>query len=378
MCGPENRAIKIMKDSGIDIVATLPCEKIRNLLDLVHSDPAFHPISLNKEEDGIGLCAGASLAGGKPAIVIQSSGLGNCFNALLSLSVTYELPLPIIASWRGIYKEEIPAQIPFNKNLPKALEAWNIPYRIIGDASEMDLLEDVILRAYEDNTPSAALISPKTWEGGKAEVEERTLPGRGRKSILKYERTLREPEMRRYDAIEIIAKYLDGEAVVSNIGIPSKELYDIRDRDLNFYMLGSYTQASSIGLGISLKTRRETIVLDGDGSLLGSSILPVVGAEEPKNLSIVCLDNGTLGSTGDQPTSAYSQVDMELVAICANIKETKKVQTEKELRSAFEKLYENEGPRFIHVIIKPGNAEVKEIPLAPVKIKERFKKALGK
>jgi len=226
------------------------------------------------------------------------------------------------------------------------------------------------------------LISPKTWQKEGEEKAEVMVhfPKRERETILEYKKTIHEPEMMRYDAIKTIAEYLDEEAVVSNIGIPSKELYEINDRGLNFYMLGSYSQASSIGLGMALKTKRDTVVLDGDGSLLATSVLPTIAAESPKNLSIFCLDNGTLGSTGDQLTNAYSGVDMELMAISTGIKETKKVHTEKELRSTIESLYDNKGPRFIHVIVKPGivgqSPTVGNIKLTPEQIKRRFMKAM--
>ncbi len=376
----EEKIIEIIRDNGIDIVATLPCGKAKSLFYLIPQH--FHEVALNKEEDGIGICAGAYLAGGKPAIVMQSSGLGNSMNALMSLTRTYELPLPIITSWRGVYREKIPAQIPFNKNLPKMLKAFDIPYTIIDDNSKINLIDSVICDAYENSRTHVALISPKTWEkegGEEAELTER-FPKRERETILEYKKTIHEPEMTRYDAIKTIAEYLDEEAIVSNIGIPGKELCEISDRELNFYMLGSYSQASSIGLGMALKTKRETVVLDGDGSLLATSVLPTIAAESPKNLSVFCLDNGTLGSTGDQLTNAYSQVDMELMAISTGIKETKKVHTEKELRSTIEGLYDNKGPRFIHVIVKPGimgqSPTVGNIKLTPEQIKRRFMKAI--
>jgi len=68
---------------------------------------------------------------------------------------------------------------------------------------------------------------------------------------------------------------------------------------------------------------------------------------------------------------------MELMAIISGIKETKKVHTEKELRSTIEGLYDNKGPRFIHVIVKPGNVpSVANIKLTPEQIKRRFMKAM--
>jgi sulfopyruvate decarboxylase subunit beta len=106
--------------------------------------------------------------------------------------------------------------------------------------------------------------------------------------------------------------------------------------------------------------------------------LPTIAAERAKNLSLFCLDNGTLGSTGDQLTNAYSQVDMELLAISTGIKEAKKAHTEQELRSTIEDLYDSKGPRFIHVIVKPGNVpSVANIKLTPEQIKRRFMKAMS-
>ncbi len=386
----EREVIEILKRNKIDVVSTLPCEKISVLLRFVARERAFCHVGLNREENGVGLSAGVYLAGGKPVMIIQSTGLCNSINAIMSLSVTYKLPLPVIASWRGVYKESIEAQVPLGKALPQVLDALGLKYTIIEDSSQIRLVEEVIQDAFTNERPHIALISPRTWERSDDVIKENTAPHqkRSRKWTLKYEREVKEPEMGRYDAIRIIAEYLDEEAVISNIGVPSKELYAAKDRNLNFYMLGSLGQASSIGLGVALKTKRETMVLDGDGSLLMSNILPLIAEKKPENLSIVCLDNGTWGSTGDQPAPSYG--DMELMAISAGVENTMKVHTEEELRSALERLYEEAGPRFLHVMVKPGNAlspyracgvvgqspTVGNIKLGAEQIKRRFMEAM--
>ena len=56
--------------------------------------------------------------------------------------------------------------------------------------------------------------------------------------------------------------------IIANLGIPSKELFEIKDRDLNFYMLGSMGLVSSIGLGLAIIQEKHVYVIDGDGSLL--------------------------------------------------------------------------------------------------------------
>jgi sulfopyruvate decarboxylase subunit beta len=140
--------------------------------------------------------------------------------------------------------------------------------------------------------------------------------------------------MTRFDAIRVIARHLGEQAVVANIGVPCKELYAARDRPENFYMLGSYTQASPLGLGIASGTTRDVWVIDGDGSILGTGILPVIGARKPVNLTIFCLDNGAFGSTGNQLTPAYRDTDIELLAIAAGFRFTIKAQTDAELATA--------------------------------------------
>ncbi|WP_269850515.1 thiamine pyrophosphate-binding protein [Methanosarcina horonobensis] len=74
MVNPEEEVIRIMKNAGIDLAATLPCDRIKNLLPLVSKN--FPEIKLTREENGVGICAGFYLAGGKPMMLIQSTGSG--------------------------------------------------------------------------------------------------------------------------------------------------------------------------------------------------------------------------------------------------------------------------------------------------------------
>ncbi|WP_269850516.1 hypothetical protein [Methanosarcina horonobensis] len=107
-------------------------------------------------------------------------------NALESLNVTCKIPLPILASWRGVYKEGIEAQVPLGVHLPSILEGAGLAYTIIDEAEKLPQLENVILDAFENSRPYVALISPKVWEASdccawqdagmpeKPEVMERT------------------------------------------------------------------------------------------------------------------------------------------------------------------------------------------------------------
>jgi sulfopyruvate decarboxylase subunit beta len=330
-----------------------------------------------REEDGVGLCAGLFLAGNRPMMHIQSSGLGTMLNAIMTLPVPYELPLPVLVSWRGVHRERSEVQMPFNIHLPDLLDALDIVYTVVHEAGDLDRIEGAIADAFEHHRPHIILVSPKVWEGigGIAGVPPAPIfPLRNREISFTYNRTITQPLWRRADAIAAVATLLTDELVVTNLGVPGNELFAVRDRPENFYMMGSYTQATPIGLGLALGQDRGVVVFDGDASLLGTAILPVVAAEAPNNLTIIALDNGSFGSTGDQMTHAYAVSDLELLARGAGITNTCKVQDEESLRTAF--LAKSPGPRFIHVVIAPGNTKAPSIPFQAREIRDRFMNAV--
>ncbi len=135
-------------------------------------------------------------------------------------------------------------------------------------------------------------------------------------------------------------------------------------------MTGSLGQVSAIGLGVSRYTTKHVTVLDGDGSLLmNPGILAMVAQYETSNLTIICLDNGTYGTTGDQPTLSWSGVDLELVARSFGLTKTCKVDSEERIKQALQNIH---SYQFIHIKIKPGNANVGSISLNNLEIGQRF------
>ncbi|MDR3283115.1 MAG: sulfopyruvate decarboxylase subunit alpha [Candidatus Methanoplasma sp.] len=361
----EDQVVGTLKRCGIDTVVSLPCDKNRRLTSELHLN--FRTIDITREEDGVGICAGICLAGKRPVMSIQSSGLGNMMNALMSLTSLYEFPLPILASWRGVENETIPAQIPFNIGIEGMLRNYGVPSVAVRSADDLDLVYPAVKDAFDRNTAVVVLIAPSVW--GEPPPQTVDFPSRRTFASLRYEREFPEPRLSRLEAIKAIESSVDDETVVvSNIGVPSKEVFACGDRPLNFYMLGSYTQATPIGLGIALSSSRRVVVIDGDGSLLGSSVLPVAAAESPPNLTILCLDNGTFGSTGNQLNPAYAVSDLELAAKAYGIEHTCTVNTSEGISSAVSK----NKSMFVRALIRPGNSDSPNIPLDARTIKDRF------
>ncbi|MFZ3169779.1 MAG: sulfopyruvate decarboxylase subunit beta [Candidatus Methanoperedens sp.] len=368
---PEQKVVDILKQNKIDIAATLPCDRIKALLPLIARN--IKTLPLTREENGAGICAGVYLGGGRPAMVIQSTGIGNMINALLSLNLTYSIPLPIIASWRGVYKESIEAQWQLGRRLPEILAASGIKFTIIESLKEIERLDEAIKESFSNSHPHVILMSPAIWEGSICEIPE---PSEicSRKVNLEFKGTIKKPELTRYKAIKTIVEMIGDDLIVANLGIPSKELFEIKDRELNFYMLGSMGLVSSIGLGLSIIQKKHVYVIDGDGSLLmNPNALISIGDYEPANLTIIGIDNASYGSTGNQETCTQSLIDLELLAKASGINDTVKAHSQDELSEALRR-----KAQFIHVIVKPVNARCKEIPFSANEIKKRFMRALQK
>ncbi|MCF2905419.1 sulfopyruvate decarboxylase subunit beta [Octadecabacter sp. CECT 8868] len=183
--------------------------------------------------------------------------------------------------------------------------------------------------------------------------------------------------MIRSEILKEIAPILRDELVVCNIGIPSQELHAIDDQPTNFYMLGTMGLASSIGFGLALAQDKLVISIDGDGSVLTNlGTLPTIGNNMPSNYILMIIDNGSYGSTGDQPTYAGMRTDLAAMAKaagCENVIEVQDVDTGAKLQEVIDS-----GKGTVMVVkCDSGNAKMPVITMDPVIIRDRFMKAVA-
>jgi sulfopyruvate decarboxylase subunit alpha len=90
-----------LKKAGIDFVATLPDEKMLEVIRAVERDRQLKHVPLCREEEGIGICAGAYLAGKKTAIIMQNAGFLNSCNALTTTSLQLQIPILMLIYYAG-------------------------------------------------------------------------------------------------------------------------------------------------------------------------------------------------------------------------------------------------------------------------------------
>ena len=184
--------------------------------------------------------------------------------------------------------------------------------------------------------------------------------------------------MIRKEAISAVVEKIGNQHIISANGFISRDLFEVCDKNSNFYMIGSMGLASSIGLGVALKnTKKKIFVFDGDGNILMNlGSLTTIGMTEPKNLVHVIFDNSSHESTGGQPT-ATNKIQLSKIAKSTNYK-VFQVKTKNQLAKIFQKIKLIPGPIMIIVKIEKSRVVSKRINIEPIKIKNRFMNSLKK
>lgn len=182
--------------------------------------------------------------------------------------------------------------------------------------------------------------------------------------------------MIRSELLRELAPVIADHLVVCNIGLPSQEMHMIDDRETNFYMLGTMGLASSIGLGLALVQDKKVVVIDGDGSVLTNlGTLPTIANNVADNYVLLIVDNGSYGSTGDQPTYAGMKTSLTEVARacgCENVVECSGADTPAAVEAALA------GDKMTIIVskVESGNVKVPAITRDPVSIRDRFMDAV--
>ena len=180
----------------------------------------------------------------------------------------------------------------------------------------------------------------------------------------------------RYEAIERVLGHVgEKDLLVSTTGMISREVFATDDRQGNFYMIGSMGLASSLALGLALlRPQRPVFVLEGDGSAMMSlGTLPLIGAEAPRNLVHVILDNEAYETTGSQP-SISSAVSLAGIGKASGYSTIQQAEDRHQLDEALLALGRKPGPHLI--VVKVGIAPVdgiSRVSHTPEEIRDRFR-----
>jgi sulfopyruvate decarboxylase alpha subunit len=142
-------------------VAYVPDAGHARLIELCRTDPAMRAVVLSSEEEGVALLAGAWLAGQRGALLMQSSGVGNCVN-MLALAQVGRFPLLALITMRGDWGEQNPWQLPMGQSTPAVLRAAGVIVQRLDAAEDArDVVGAAGAMAFAGQVPVAVLIGQR-------------------------------------------------------------------------------------------------------------------------------------------------------------------------------------------------------------------------
>ena len=373
----------LLEAQGYDFFTGVPCSMISSLIATLEAHPRLPYVPAVREDVAVGLAAGAWLAGRRPMVLMQNSGLGTSLNALVSLSLMYRLPALLLVTWRGHGGTDAPEHLLMGEISPSLLEMIRIPHRVL---SAKTLADDIAWGRTESerlSQPVALLLPP-----GILDLPSHTAATPALATIPATRAALDDPiptpRISRFEALRAAVSALTSEPVVHANGYVCRESFAVKDRIENFYMIGSMGMASAIGLGVALAVpSRSTVVFDGDGNLLMSlGILPMIGGgpvmgrARPAHLVHVVFDNALYGSTGGQASPSRT-VGLHHIARAAGYERATAVAGADELHAAVATAVAGGGPSFILARVTGEEQPAPRIPYSPEEIRDRFRSYLG-
>ncbi len=366
-------------EQKFDFYTGVPCSFLAPLINRVVSDSDVLYVGATSEGEAVAIAAGAWLAGRETVVMCQNSGLGNTVNPLTSLNWPFRIPTLLVVTWRGQpgYPDE-PQHELMGQMTTALLNLMRVPYRPFPVATKTALAPAFASAraAMKKYGRPFAFVMPK---GAISEESFSENPLRI-KSLCKIVDLCCRQSIRptRAEALECILKVIPHEAaVIATTGKCGRELFTLYDSEQHFYQVGSMGGASALGLGVALNVQRPVIVLDGDGAaLMKMGNMATIGAQRPRNMLHIILDNGVHDSTGGQATVSACVSFPSIACDCSYATATA-TDDLTSFKEALQEALARPGPHLVHLLIRPGSmARLGRPTILPSDVARRFKRFL--
>ena len=155
-----------LKAAGVGLVSALPETWLVHLIRMAEDDPEMILVRLAKEEEGVGISAGAHLAGRRSAMLLQNHGLLQSVNGIVSLAQLYKIPLLLLISDRGHLGEPDPWQTQGGRTTRPILDALGIVTDELRDPATVQLQVARAMTLAEASLAPVALLLTRDlmWE----------------------------------------------------------------------------------------------------------------------------------------------------------------------------------------------------------------------
>jgi sulfopyruvate decarboxylase alpha subunit len=156
-----------LKANSVPLVVYVPDNVLKPLINAVHADSFFEAFAATREEEAVGIVAGAWMAGKRGIVLMQTSGFATLANVLASLPVAFQIPVLLMISERGVMGEFNLGQAMVNRTMRPVLDSLAMVNHTITRLDELEfILDRSIKQAVATRAPCAFILSP-LLTGGK-------------------------------------------------------------------------------------------------------------------------------------------------------------------------------------------------------------------
>ncbi len=153
-----DKITRALKRAGVNFVASLPDASLVPLVEGFEKDNDIIHVPLSREEEGVGVCAGANLAGKRCVLMMQNAGLLNSCNALTTTARQIEIPMLLLVLYAGTHNDMAFPMLGIVTE--PVLSALGIPQYILDNLDEApNLIAGALVQAYNAQRPVAILMT---------------------------------------------------------------------------------------------------------------------------------------------------------------------------------------------------------------------------
>jgi sulfopyruvate decarboxylase subunit alpha len=152
-----HRAVCLLRQAGVRIAATLPDQWLGGVISALDAEPAIRLVRVTREDDGVGICAGAYLGGQRAVLVCQSAGLLLSANALAGYAQHHQTPFLVLAALRGGHDDGYYYQTYKHRVITPVLDALGLPHHTLHTPDDLSVIPDAARQAWLSRRPVVLL-----------------------------------------------------------------------------------------------------------------------------------------------------------------------------------------------------------------------------
>ncbi|HEY91739.1 MAG TPA: sulfopyruvate decarboxylase subunit alpha [Dehalococcoidia bacterium] len=148
----------MLERQGLDFASGVPCSILKDIISYLSSQDRVPYVSATREDEAMGIAAGAYLAGKSPVVLLQNSGLGNTINPLTSLAIPYKIPVLLVVSWRGYQGNDAPEHLVMGRVTVRLLEYIGIDTFAVEPENPEQAVSAAMKNMRDKGLPSAVIL----------------------------------------------------------------------------------------------------------------------------------------------------------------------------------------------------------------------------